>query len=90
MHSICVWNTIKQSKSLQTRYDTTHIIRLILYKNTCICVPFKCEKTRLNYRKFDLEGDLVEVPHAWYLLVQSFITLLKLFHQFSSPTVTGI
>ncbi len=23
MHSICVWNMIKQSKSFQTRYDTT-------------------------------------------------------------------
>ncbi len=25
MHSICVWNMIKQSKSLKTRYDTTYI-----------------------------------------------------------------
>ncbi len=32
----------------------------------------------LNYREFDLEGDLVGVPHAWYLSTQSFITLLKL------------
>ncbi len=32
----------------------------------------------LNYREFDLEGDLVGVPHTWYLSAQSFITLLKL------------
>ncbi len=25
MHSICVWDMIKQSKPLQTRYDTTYI-----------------------------------------------------------------
>ncbi len=25
MHSICVWDMIKQSKLLQTRYDTTYI-----------------------------------------------------------------
>ncbi len=25
MHSICVWNMIKQSRPLQTRYDTTFI-----------------------------------------------------------------
>ncbi len=31
----------------------------------------------LNYREFDLEGDLVGVPHTWYLSTQSFIILLK-------------
>ncbi len=39
----------------------------IVWKNAC-----------LNYREFDLEGDIVEVPHTWYLSAQSFITLLKL------------
>ncbi len=29
-------------------------------------------------RVFDLEGDLVGVPGAWYLSAQFFITLLKL------------
>ncbi len=29
-------------------------------------------------RVFDLEGDLVRVPHTWYLSAQSFIRLLKL------------
>ncbi len=55
------------------------MIRHILSKNTCICVPFKCEKSAcLNYREFDLEGDLVGAPHTWYLSAQSFITLIKL------------
>ncbi len=39
----------------------------LVWKNAC-----------LNYREFDLEGDLVGVPHAWYLSAQSFIRLLKL------------
>ncbi len=38
----------------------------LVWKNAC-----------LNYREFDLEGDLVGVPHTWYLSAQSFITLLK-------------
>ncbi len=38
----------------------------LVWKNAC-----------LNYREFDLEGDLVRVPHTWYLSTQSFITLLK-------------
>ncbi len=29
-------------------------------------------------REFDLEADLVRVPHRWYLSGQSFITRLKL------------
>ncbi len=39
----------------------------LVWKNAC-----------LNYREFDLEGDLVGVPHKWYLSAQSFIRLLKL------------
>ncbi len=39
----------------------------LVWKNAC-----------LNYREFDLEGDLVGVPHTWYLSAQSFIRLLKL------------
>ncbi len=35
------------------------------------------KNVRLNYRDLDLEGDLVGVPHTWYLSAQSFITLLK-------------
>ncbi len=38
-----------------------------MWKNAC-----------LNYREFDLEGDLVGVPHTWYLSAQSFIKLFKL------------
>ncbi len=33
----------------------------------------------LNYREFDLEGDLVGVPQAWHLSAQSFTTLLTFF-----------
>ncbi len=64
MHLICVWNMIKQGKPLQTRYERTYI--------------YNRKNASLNYRKFDLEGDLMGVPHTWYLSVQSFITLLKL------------
>ncbi len=79
MHSICVWDMIKQSKPLQTRYDKTYIYIYILYKNTYTCVPFQCEKNAcLDYREFDLEGDLAGVPYTWYLSSQSFIRLLKL------------
>ncbi len=39
----------------------------LVWKNAC-----------LNYREFDLEGDLVGVPHTWYLFAQSFIRLVKL------------
>ncbi len=32
----------------------------------------------LNYRDFDLEGDLVGVPHTWYLSAQSlFVNVCK-------------
>ncbi len=39
---------------------------------------FSVKNACLNYREFDLEGDLAGVPHTWYLSAQSFITLLKL------------
>ncbi len=39
----------------------------LVWKNAC-----------LNYREFDLEGDLVRVPRTWYLSAQSLIRLLKL------------
>ncbi len=46
----------------------------MLCKNTYICVPFQCEKNVcFNYREFDLENDLVGMPHTWYLLGQSFM-----------------
>ncbi len=43
-----------------------------------MCSFLVCKSTCLNYREFDLEGDLVGVPHTWYLSAQSFITLSKL------------
>ncbi len=44
---------------------------------------YKCsflvwKNARFNYREFDLEVDLVGVPHTWYLSGQYFITRLKL------------
>ncbi len=39
----------------------------LVWKNAC-----------LNYREFDLEGDLVGASYTWYLSAQSFIRLLKL------------
>ncbi len=64
MHSIYVWNMIKQSKSLQTRYDRTYIYDKY-YKRTHVYVfLFSVKKACLIYREFDLEGDLVGVPQA--------------------------
>ncbi len=80
MHSIFVWNMIDQSKPHQTRYHTTYIHDRY-YVRTDIYVFLLCSVKKnacLNYREFDLEGDLMGVPHAWYLSAQSFITPLKL------------
>ncbi len=30
-----------------------------------ICSFLMCKNACLNYREFDLEGDLVGVPHTW-------------------------
>ncbi len=60
MHSICVWNMIKQSKPLQTRYDTTYVYDRYYIRTHVYVFLFS-----------------VKIPHTWYLLAQSFITLLK-------------
>ncbi len=65
MHSICVWNMIKQSKSIQRRYARTHIYDKYYIRTHIYVFLFSVKKTRLNYREFDLEGDLVGVPHTW-------------------------
>ncbi len=79
MHSICVWNMIKQSKPLQTRYNMTYICDRYYIRTHVYMLLFSVKKNAcLNYREFDLEGDLVGVPHTWYLSAQSFIRLLKL------------
>ncbi len=44
----------------------------------CICSFLEWKNACLNYREFNLEDDLVGVPHTWYLSAQSFIRLLKL------------
>ncbi len=78
MHSIYVWDMIKQSKPLQTRYNTTYIYdRYYIRTHVYVFLFSVTKKTVLNYREFDLEGDLVGVPHTWYLSAQSFIKLLK-------------
>ncbi len=38
----------------------------LVWKNAC-----------LNYREFDLEGDLEGVSHTWYLSAQSIVLLVK-------------
>ncbi len=78
MHSICVWNIIEQSKPLQTKYDTTYISARYFMRTHVYVFLFSVKNAYLNYREFDLGGDLVGVPHTWYLSAQSFITLLKL------------
>ncbi len=70
---------IKQSKSLQKRYDTTNTYDRYYIRTHVYVFLFKCEKNAcLNYREFDLEGDLVGVPHTWCLSAQSINRLLKL------------
>ncbi len=79
MHSICVWDMIKQSKPLQTRYDMTYIYDRYYIRTHVYMFLFNVKKkTCLNYCEFDLEGDLVGVPHTWNLSAQPFITLIKL------------
>ncbi len=43
-----------------------------------MCSFLVWKKSCLNYREFDLEGDLVGVPHSWYISAQSFIRLFIL------------
>ncbi len=78
MHSICVGNVIRQSKSLQTRYDTTYICDRYYIRTHVYVFLFSVKNACLNYREFDLEGDVVGVAHTWYLSAQSFVTQLKL------------
>ncbi len=44
MHSLFVWNTIKQSKSLQTRYDTTYIYDRYYIKTRAYVFLFSVKK----------------------------------------------
>ncbi len=78
MHSVCVWNMIKQTKSLKTGYDTTYIYDRYYIRTHVHVFLFSVKNACLNYRGFDVEGDLVGVLHTWYLSAQSFITLIKL------------
>ncbi len=62
MYSICVWNTYDQTKQTSSN---KYMCSFLVWKYAC-----------MNYREFELKGDLVGVPYTWYLLAQSFITLL--------------
>ncbi len=78
MHSICVLDMIKQSKSRQTRHDTTHIYDKYYIRTHVYVFLFTVKKNAcLNDREFDLESHLMGVPHIWYLSAQSFVSLLK-------------
>ncbi len=78
MHSICVWNMIKQSKPLQTRYNMANVYDRNAIRTHVYLFLFRVKNACLNYREIDVEGDLVGVPHICHLSAQSFITLLKL------------
>ncbi len=65
MHSRYVCNMIKQSKPLQTRYDTTHIYDRYYIRTHVYVFLFSVKKNAcLNYREFDLAGGFVGVLHA--------------------------
>ncbi len=53
-------------------------MRNIIYEYVYMCSFLVLKTAVLNYREFDLESDLVGVPHTWYLSAQSFISLPKL------------
>ncbi len=58
---------------IQRKY-TTYVMLEHMYMCSFLVRKYAC----FNYREFDLEGDLVGVPHTWYSLGQSFVTRLKL------------
>ncbi len=73
-----MWDMIKQSKPLQTRYDTASIYdRYYIRTHVYVFLLGVKKKACLHYHAFDLECDLVGVPDTWYLSAQSFTTLLK-------------
>ncbi len=47
MHSICGWDMIKQSKPLQTRYDTTYIYDRYYIRTHVYVFLFSVKKTRV-------------------------------------------
>ncbi len=53
VHSICVWNMIKQNKSLQTTYDTTH-----KYDRYYI-------RTHVNVFLFSVKKRVFELSRVW-------------------------
>ncbi len=57
MHSICVWNMMKQSKPLQKRYDRTYIYDRYCIRTHVYVFRLVWKNACLNNREFDLEGD---------------------------------
>ncbi len=72
---------VEYDKTKQTpskKYDRTYIYARYCIRTHVYVFFFSVKNACLNYREFDLEGDLVGVPHTWYLSAQSFIILLRL------------
>ncbi len=78
MHSICVWNMIKQSKTLQTRYDWTYIYDKYYIRTRVYVFLFSVKKRMFELSRVWPWRWPRGGPHTWYLSAQSFITLLKL------------
>ncbi len=82
VHSLCVCG-IRSNKTNAFKQDMIRYIYIYIYDRYSIKTHeyvflFSVKKACLNYREFDLEGDLVGVPHTWHLSAQSFLRLLKL------------
>ncbi len=69
---------IEQSKPLQTGNDTTYISDGYSTRTYVYVFLFSVKNAYLNYREFDLGGDLVGVPHTWYISAQFFIVQLHM------------
>ncbi len=92
-HMCVEYDKTKQTPSNKIWYDM--YIRQILYKNTCVYVPFWCEKTRVSIiasltLKVPRGGApyMVSIGQVFHYTVKT--CLFAGFHQFSRSTVTGI
>ncbi len=61
MHSICVWNIVKQSKPLQTRYNTTYIY---IYDRYFIRTHVKCWSCVISNKRGRVSALLGPHQHA--------------------------
>ncbi len=51
MHSICVWDMIKQSKPLQTRYDMTYIYDKYYIRTHVYVFLFSVKKSGFEFSR---------------------------------------